>query len=222
MARTILSPQRRSEMLPLNIGHVILFCEGATEKYYFDYFAEILNNKKYNDMRVVTESADGNAQQVLNYANEYMSNEDNQLKYGGYDRYLVFDCDAPPTIQRVIQDAKEYELLVSNHFFETWLLMHFEDLEPTAKLGKKKTFEQLSIHLSFPYEKANKGIIREILQNGNIERAIDNAKQLEQFYLGVNLKMDSDIKKMNPYSSAYRFVEMLLYEISTVNSCVDL
>ena len=74
MARTILSPQRRSEMLPLNIGHVILFCEGSTEKYYFDYFAEILNNKKYNDMRVVTESADGNAQQVLNYANEYMSN----------------------------------------------------------------------------------------------------------------------------------------------------
>ena len=221
MARTILSPQRRAEMLPLNIGHVILFCEGSTEKYYFDYFAEILNNKKYNDMRVVTESADGNAQQVLNYANEYMSNEDNQLKYGGYDQYLVFDCDAPSTIQKVIQDAKEYELLVSNHFFETWLLMHFEDLEPTTKLRKKKTFEQLSNHLSSPYEKANKGIIREILQNGSIESAIDNAKQLEQYYMGANLKIDSDIKKMNPYSSVYRFVEMLLFEISTIKQRVE-
>ena len=221
MARTILSPQRRSEMLPLNIGHVILFCEGSTEKHYFDYFAEILNNKKYNDMRVVTESADGNAQQVLNYANEYMSNEDNQLKYGGYDQYLVFDCDAPSTIQKVIQDAKEYELLVSNHFFETWLRMHFEDLEPNTKLRKKKTFEQLSNHLSSPYEKANKGIIREILQNGSIESAIDNAKQLEQFYMGANLKIDSDIKKMNPYSSVYRFVEMLLFEISTIKQRVE-
>lgn len=214
MARTILSPQRRSEMIPLNIGHVILFCEGPTEKYYFDYFAEILNKKKYNDMRVVTESANGDAQHVLNFANEFMANEDNQLKYGRYDQYLVFDCDAPSTIQKVIQDAKEYELLISNLFFETWLLMHFEDLEPSAKLKKKKTFEQLSIHLSSPYEKANSGIIREILHNGNIESAIDNAKLLEKSYADANLKIDSDIKKMNPYSSVYRFVEMLLFEIS--------
>lgn len=218
MARTILSPQRCSEMIPLNIGHVILFCEGPTEKHYFDYFAEILNNKKYNDLRVVAESADGNAQQVLNYAHDFMADDDNQLKYGRYEQYLVFDCDAPSTIQSVIQKAKEYELLVSNHFFETWLLMHFEDLEPTQKLKKKKTFELLSNHLSSTYEKANKGIIREILQNGNIEKAIDNAKILERFYEDANLKIDSDIKKMNPYSSVYRFVEMLLFEISTMNS----
>lgn len=221
MARTILSPQRRSEMLPLNIGHVILFCEGDTEKYYFDYFAEILNNKKYNDMRVVTESADGNAQHVLDFANNFMASEKNQHQYGRYDQYLVFDCDAPSTIQKVIQDAKDYELLVSNLFFETWLLMHFEDLDPTTKLRKKKIFEQLSNHLSSPYEKANKGVIREILQNGNIESAIDNAKLLEKYYTDANLKMDSDIKKMNPYSSVYRFVEMLLFEISTTEQCIN-
>ncbi len=216
MARTILSPQRRSEMIPLNIGHVILFCEGPTEKHYFDYFAEFLNNKKYNDLRVVTESAAGNAQRVLSFAQEYMANEDNQLKYGGYDQYLVFDCDAPPTIQKVIQDAKDYELLVSNHLFETWLLMHFEDLEPSSKLGKKKTFERLSGHLSSTYEKANKGIIRKIIQNGSIERAIDNAKALEHEYKEVNYTIHSDIKKMNPFSSVYRFVESLLFEVSTI------
>ncbi len=221
MARTILSPQRRSEMIPLNIGHVILICEGSTEKYYFDYFAEILNNKKYNDLRVVTESADGNAQQVLNFANYFMANEDNQLKYGGYDQYLVFDCDAPSTIQKVIQDAKKYKLLLSNYFFETWLLMHFEDLEPTTKINKKKTLEELSNNLSSSYEKANRGIIREILQNGNIESAIDNAKLLEQYYDDKNLKIDSDIEKMNPYSSVYRFVELLLFEISTIKQRVE-
>lgn len=221
MARTILSPQRCSEMIPLNIGHVILFCEGPTEKYYFDYFAEILNNKKYNDMRVVAESAEGNAQQVLNFAHDYMADEDNQLKFGGYDQYLVFDCDAPPTIQKVIQDGKKYKLLISNHFFETWLLMHFEDLEPSSKIGKPETFERLSNHLSSTYKKANKGIIREILQNGSLESAIENAKQLEQNYKEANYSIESDIKKMNPYSSVYRFAEILLYEISSIKPLIE-
>ena len=214
MARTVLSPQRRSEMIPLNIGHVILFCEGPTEKYYFDYFAKILNNKKYNDIRVVLEAAKGNAQQVLNFARDYMSDEDNQLKYSRYDQYLVFDCDAPPTIQKVIQDAKEFKLLITNHFFETWLLMHFEDLEPSSEVKKKETFERLSNHLCSRYKKANSGIIREILQNGDVERAIDNAKRLEKHYEEANYTIDSDIKKMNPYSSVHRFVEMLLFEIT--------
>ncbi len=33
MARTILSPQRCSSMIPLNIGRVILFYDGSTEKH---------------------------------------------------------------------------------------------------------------------------------------------------------------------------------------------
>lgn len=39
--------------------------------------------------------------------------------------------------------------------------------------------------------------------------------------MGANLKIDSDIKKMNPYSSVYRFVEMLLFEISTIKQRVE-
>lgn len=42
MGRTILSSHWRSEIKKVNIGRIIIFCEGKTEKYYFDYFAEII------------------------------------------------------------------------------------------------------------------------------------------------------------------------------------
>lgn len=42
MGRTLLSTQRLSAIRKTNIGRIIIFCEGKTEKYYFDYFAEIL------------------------------------------------------------------------------------------------------------------------------------------------------------------------------------
>ncbi len=46
MGRTQLSPQRLSETKKTNIGRIIIFCEGKTEKYYFDYFAEIIKKNK--------------------------------------------------------------------------------------------------------------------------------------------------------------------------------
>lgn len=62
MSRTILSPQRHSEIKKANIGHIIIFCEDKTEKYYFDYFAEIIKKNKYTEIEVVLETANGNAQ----------------------------------------------------------------------------------------------------------------------------------------------------------------
>jgi len=43
MGRKQLSPQRLFETKKTNIGRIIIFCEGKTKKYYFDYFAEIIN-----------------------------------------------------------------------------------------------------------------------------------------------------------------------------------
>jgi len=36
MGRTQLTPRRLSETKKTNIGRIIIFCEGKTEKYYFD------------------------------------------------------------------------------------------------------------------------------------------------------------------------------------------
>ena len=120
MARTRLSPSRQANIKNANIGKIILFCEGETEKNYFEYFADILTKNKYNNIQVVVETASGNASRVLNAADEYLKNEVNLRKYANYKKYLVFDCDAPPNVQRVINkmliSMNNYELVVSAYF----------------------------------------------------------------------------------------------------------
>lgn len=212
MGRTQLSPQRLVETKRMNIGHIIIFCEGRTEKYYFDYFAKILEKNKYTNVEVVLESANGNARTVLNYADSFMADEENNRKFSTYGKYLAFDCDDPPNIQMVIQSATEYTLLISNHLFETWLLMHFEDVE--EKISKREIYRRLSEHLHTNYSKGHRGKTREIVQNGNIEKAIDNAKMLEKRYADEGKSIFTHIKDMNPYTSVHTLVEQFMVEIS--------
>lgn len=216
MGKTILSPQRLVQTEKANIGYVIIFCEGKTEKFYFDYFAEIIKKNKYTDIKVEIESANGNAQTVLNFANEFLENEENNRKYGLYDKYLAFDCDDPKDIQAVITasqpKARPYKLLLSNYLFETWLLMHFENVE--VEIKKREIYRRLSFHLNQRYSKAHKGKIREIIQNGNIEKAIDNARAIDMSYSIKGKSIFSNIKEMNPYTNVYELIEQFLIEIS--------
>ena len=212
MGRTRLSPQRLSETKKTNIGRIIIFCEGKTEKYYFDYFAEIIKKNKYTDIEVILETANGNAQTVLNCANEFMADEEHNQKFNNYGKYLAFDCDDPPDIQAVVLAAAGYELLISNYLFETWLLMHFEDVE--EKISKGEIYRRLSSHLNSAYSKGHKGKTREIVQNGNIEKAIDNARTLEKKYIAEGKSIFTDIKDMNPFTRVYKLVEQFMVEIS--------
>lgn len=213
MGRTQLSPQRLAGTKKTNIGRIIIFCEGKTEKYYFDYFTEIIKKNKYTDVEVVLEAADGNAQRVVNYANEFMLSAENSQKFSSYGKYLVFDCDAPKDIQPVVaQAANSYELLISNYLFETWLSMHFEDVE--VKLSRAEIYRRLSRYLCNEYTKGHKGKTREIVQNGDIEKAIDNAKALEQRYANEGKSVFTCIKDMNPYTSVHKLIEQFMVEIS--------
>ena len=212
MSRTQLSPHRLSATKKTNLGRIIIFCEGKTEKYYFDYFAEIIKKNKYSNVEVVLEPAYGNAQRVLNFANDFLTDDINNQKYSNFGKYLVFDCDAPKNIQPVVSVAKGYDFLISNYLFEKWLLMHFEDVE--KKISKREIYQRLSSHLHHKYSKGHKGKTREIIQNGNIEKAIDNAKALEEKYHIDGKNIFSDIKDMNPFTSVYKLVEQFLLEIS--------
>ena len=212
MARTTLTPQRLTEVKRVNIGRIIIFCEGKTEKRYFDYFASIINKNKYTDVEVVLETADGNAQTVLNFANAYLKREENNKAFSNYGKYLVFDCDDPPDIQAVIVKAKGYELLISNFLFETWLLMYYEEVK--TKLSKRQTCERLSEYLRDSYKKGDKGQIREIMHKGDFEKAVNNARKLEELYGTDGKSIYSDISEMNPYTSVHTLVEQFMAEIS--------
>ena len=136
----------------------------------------------------------------------------NNRKYSTYGKYLAFDCDAPPDIQTVISAASEYELLISNHLFEIWLLMHFEDVND--KISKREIYRRLSSHLHDAYSKGHKGKTREIIQNGDVEKAIDNAGILEEKYKAEGKSMFANIKDMNPFTSVHRLIEQFMVEIS--------
>lgn len=216
MPRTKISKQRKTETKKQNLGKVLLLCEGKSEKHYFDYFADIINKNgnKYDNIIVETQSANGNAQTVLNYSLAFLEKEENNRIYSNYEKYLVFDCDEPPNIASVIISASKqnFNLLVSNPFFETWLLMHFENVN--NKLSKKETLIKLSSHLSHEYKKGQKGQTREILQTDNIVKAINNAQMIDKKYMADGKTIIDSIDIMNPYSNVYMLVEQLLLLIS--------
>lgn len=193
-----------------------MFCEGITEKYYFEYFTDIIEKNKFNDIKIEIECTDGNSSRVLKFADSYMSSEENNRKYGNYKKYLVFDCDSPPNVQKVIctmiDSENKYELLVSNYLFETWLLMHFEDVN--EKISKNEIYMRLSNYLNHDYIRASKGIIREIIHNGNAEKAMKNAEYLSQGYLKDGKDIYSSIGNMNPYSNVNIMVEQFLAAIT--------
>lgn len=139
LGRTLLSKEKLVFEDNVFIGKIILFCEGMTEKNYFEYFSDAVKHNKFTNINIEVQKAGGNARGVLNYANVFMNKEENNRKYKDYEKILIFDCDVPKDIQSVINDAisgkNKYKLLISNLLFETWLLMHFENVD--KKLSKK-------------------------------------------------------------------------------------
>lgn len=201
------------------LGKVLIFCEGKTEYNYFQHFAEIINgNKKYAHIELQPINTEGNASHVLNYADNFFNMHSSF--YSTYERYRVFDCDDPQNIQSVInqmqQSSNAYNLLLTNLLFETWLLMHFEEVD--KPLSKIQTYRSLVHALRIPKyktkEKASKGLIRKAIGNGdNVKLAIANAKQLERRYRSNNYDIGKDIVHMNPYTQVHILVEKILLEI---------
>lgn len=216
MARTRLSPQRLVQTKALYIGRIIIFCEGQTEAYYFNYFSEIIEKNKFTDIQVIIEPAKGKARTVLNYANVFLEKEENNRKFATYGKYLAFDCDDPPDIQGVIADSQSgmhhYVLLITNTLFEIWLLMHFENVD--KPMGIKAIENRLAEYIQRSYKKADPGCIRSIVQNGDLEKAIDHAKSLADRYRGEGKSIFKNVDEMNPYTNVYRLIEQLLIAIS--------
>lgn len=227
MARLKPFIERKTGFKESNLGKVILFCEGRTEENYFKHFAAIIrkNKNKYARIEIIPIYSGGNAQRVLDYAEDFFINDDNLRRFGLYEKYLVFDCDAPQDIQQVIQNMllsdNDYQLLPSNLLFETWLLMHFELF--SEPLSKVSTYKRLARALSLEYygdaEKVSEGIIRQIIGNGDsLRMAINNALELEKTYAARNLTIENNIREMNPYTAVHKLMEMILAEMQKAES----
>ena len=212
---------------PENAGKLLIFCEGTTEYNYLDYFRQYINNNlkaKYSDIVIEPVKVGGNAMRVYDFAEEFLQNEVNSSKYLYYEKHLVFDCDAPEDIQSVLKMMKtsdnNFILDYSNLLFETWLVMHFQNLEAGVDVDKRSIIRAIRQHLNVTRyttkTKSSKGTIGKILgSNGNekIRMAIENAKVLEKHWKDVGCDMYKDIKKMNPSVEIYKLIERLLDEV---------
>lgn len=219
-----LNPARQRELgsRPLHLGKVLLFCEGHTEKNYFEYLAGVLSKtqSKYTTIEIRCENAQGNAQGVLNYANVFLEKDEQAAKYAAYEKHLVFDCDAPDGIVGVIREARssphQYELAVTNLVFEVWLIMHHEIVE--QPLPKREAFSRMATLLGVQdyhsKEKAQLGTIRLIVQSTqHILNAIANAERLEWQALNNNYDVVSNLAEMNPYTTVHHLTRRIVAEI---------
>ena len=212
---------------PENAGKILIFCEGHTEYNYLNYFRNYIDNNlhaKYSDIAIEPINTEGNAMHVYKYAEDFLEVEENARKYLYYEKHLVFDCDAPDNIQEVISLMKasknHYILDYSNLLFETWLVMHFQNLEPNMDNSKRAIIrlikECLGVTRYTKKIKASDGTIGKILgSNGNerIRAAIENAKLLENHWKNEGKEMDKDITQMNPAVDIYKLIERLFDEI---------
>ena len=57
-------------------------------------------------------------------------------------------------------------------------------------------------------------IVHEIIQNGDFERAFDNALILEKRYDSEGKTVFTNIKEMNPFTSVHRLVEQFMVRLS--------
>lgn len=227
MPRLVNGERKITNPKPENAGKLLIFCEGYTEYNYLDYFRQYIDNNlraKYSDIVIEAINAEGNAMQVYNYAEEFLGKEENARKYLYYEKHLVFDCDAPQNIQDVIAlmrvSDNNYVLDYSNLLFETWLVMHFQNLEPDSDNGKRAIIKLMREYLNVPRYtpkiKAAKGTIGMILGSSGNERiraAIENAKQLEWYWKTAGKDIDKDVAQMNPSVDIYKLIERLLDEV---------
>lgn len=227
MGRLVNGERKIYKPIPEHAGKLLIFCEGSTEYNYMDYFKKYVENDKkikYTDVVLEPINTEGNARHVLQYAEEFLSDEQNTRKYALYEKHLIFDCDAPDDIKTVISDMmnseNDYVLDYSNLVFETWLVMHFQEMKNESRKTKSQIYSTMRDYLRVENygskEKAAVGTIATLLgSNGGekIRDAIKNAKELEEYWKKEEKTFQQDIKDMNPSVSIHNLVERLIDEI---------
>ncbi len=192
----------------------IIFCEdGSVEPAYFDLF-------KRDDVHVFSFGNKKQHHAQVDNATEYFRKNDlieiNELGHEilkideGAQVWCVFDRDKEPNDQKdtafndsiIAAQSKGINTAWSNDDFELWVLLHFEDVEPsdTNYFHRSKYYERLTEYLKqllpqehlfqnpkFSYYNTMKSKNKFIqytyqLMKGNLAIAIERAKKIEEFH----------------------------------------
>jgi len=207
--------QRKVGIRSKNVFYLIV-CEGAkTEPNYFEVLKDDLPKGVLTNCQIDIEGAGMNTQSLLKEARRLKGKYER-----GYSRkidklWIVCDRDSfPPgefnNMVIACRDAKpSIGCAWSNEAFELWYLLHFHFYNnPMQRQDYKGRIEdnlRPIIGNGFTYQKNSEAMYGLLKEHGNVEAAIQRAKQLEAQFQGAQ-----DYANHNPCTMVYKLIEELL------------
>ena len=146
-------------------------------KHYFSRF----RTRRVQFVVVPTEDGRSAPDAVIERLDEYKSREateDHDQFWLCIDKDHWADSGHIANLVQVLQHCKQkgYQVAISNPCFELWLLLHFEDVEPTAQLTGRHVTERLS-EVAGGYDK--KSGVRKPVDETMVIAAVERAKSLD-------------------------------------------
>lgn len=180
----------------------MIFCEGETEKFYFDML-----KKKYHSSNVTpvkSEVISGSSVTLVKNAIAKINAGKSKYKYEKI--YVVYDKDdeSSEDIQKALKEARAENIitLFSNECFELWVLMHFK--KETSFKNRKELYKILEkeMNLSESYESIKGEKVAPMLED-LIHKAVENA---------TNQELDDDVVNNinnNPYTNVHHHIKSI-------------
>ncbi len=159
--------------------HILILCEGETEKIYFDGLKSTLSRQTQRDISIIiTQSSDNEPKRMLKEAiakKEKAISEQQPYK----EIWLVFDDDNRPNFKTIFSDARDNKINIAytSISIESWFLLHFEK-KATIFTNAKKAKTHLATFITGYTETMPD--IYDKLQSHYVNSALPNAKWLRK------------------------------------------
>lgn len=198
---------RKSKSIKIK-GKLYIFCNGVTEK---SYFEEIRKELHLPIATCKIESSSYNRKSLVVKVAK-MIKRDEYVIYPEDKIFIVFDADIEPKGKisypsKLASDvdnachsckSKKYISILSNESFELWLLLHFEDIQHA--LHRDDVEHRLKTHIP-DYVKGK------TLTYSYTKSAIEVAKQRAKKLALNHEKLKTTPSKCNPVTYVYKLVE---------------
>jgi len=186
--------------------YFLIVTEGIrTEPIYFEYIGKML--PKHLVSTVEIKGAGDNTIRVVQKAIELREKRIINKTLPAYDEvWAVYDKDDFPASRYNeainLANREGIESGHSNQSFELWYVLHFEYLQ--SALHRTDYIKKLTEYLGFKYIKRTQKVVETLMEQGNVQRAIKWAKDLEI------LNQEKTASDSCPYTRVYVLVDRLL------------
>lgn len=178
----------------------MIFCEGETEKYYFDML-----KRKYSSGNVIpikSEVVTGNSWVLVENAVTKMNAE--KHRYDFEQVYVVYDKDneSHSDIEKALKIAKDNNIitLYSNQCFEYWVLLHYKESSNSNTSNQLYKLLEKEMELDSSYSNIKGQEVSTYLVD-KIHIAFNNAQKLH-----ISENININISK-NPYTNIHHHIK---------------